>query len=212
MMTSLDIPTMPEPPEATLLAAEPTFVPDEALARWMRHVFVEDGGVLLNVDHKHLQQATLGVLWASEMRTKKGRVTLGTAELGRPSGSDAWKKGRAEQQIRGWFGGVPDFIITLYAPWFEQAGAVARCAVIEHELYHCAQATDAFGAPAFYKSTGQPKWTVAPHDVEEFIGVVRRYGAWSDNLKALVATAQRGPTLRQAEIQGVCGTCGTTYS
>nr|WP_271894430.1 putative metallopeptidase [Phyllobacterium sp. IY22] len=47
---------------------------------------------------------------------------------------------------------------------------------MEHELYHAGQDRDSFGAPKFRKSTGLPVFILRGHDIEEFIGVVRRYG------------------------------------
>jgi len=48
---------------------------------------------------------------------------------------------------------------------------------LEHELYHIVQSVDEFGAPKFNRDTGMPTLTLRGHDVEEFVGVVRRYGA-----------------------------------
>ena len=76
-----------------------------------------------------------------------------------------------------WFGMVPDFIITINAAWWLQASDVEACALVEHELYHCAQDSDEYWAPKFNKQTGRPVFTIRGHDVEEYIGVVRRYGA-----------------------------------
>ncbi|WFU46213.1 putative metallopeptidase [Sinorhizobium terangae] len=45
-------------------------------------------------------------------------------------------------------------------------------ALVEHELYHAAQETDASGAPKFSRSTGRPVFVIRGQDVEEFVGVV----------------------------------------
>jgi hypothetical protein len=82
-----------------------------------------------------------------------------------------------EQQMHEWFGRIPKYIITLAADYCEQCNDLEFCALVEHELYHIAQATDDFGAPKFNKETGQPVLKLRGHDVEEFVGVVRRYGA-----------------------------------
>jgi hypothetical protein len=73
-------------------------------------------------------------------------------------------------QIIGWFGDVPDFIITIDAEYAMSCSDAEFCALIEHELYHAAQETDPFGAPKFRKSTGLPVFTLRGHDIEEFIG------------------------------------------
>jgi hypothetical protein len=53
------------------------------------------------------------------------------------------------------------------------------------------QKEDQYGMPAFDKVTGEPKWDLAGHDVEEFVKVVARYGAHSSELAALIAASER---------------------
>lgn len=50
-----------------------------------------------------------------------------------------------------------------------------------------------------------PKLGIRGHDVEEFVGIVRRYGA-GDTAK-FVAAAQRAPEVGHADIARACGTC-----
>jgi hypothetical protein len=85
-------------------------------------------------------------MWASSSFEKQGRVVLGQAEqvAFRAGG---WQKARMEQQMRDWFGEVPTFIITLAADYCATCSDVDFCALVEHELYHMAQATDKYGAP-----------------------------------------------------------------
>lgn len=65
--------------------------------------------------------------------------------------------------------------------------------VVEHELYHAAQETDAFGAPKFNRSTGRRVFTIRGHELEEFVGVVRRYGADAAGVRGIVdADGRRG--------------------
>ncbi|NRP70767.1 hypothetical protein ILFOPFJJ_01649 [Ensifer psoraleae] len=79
--------------------------------------------------------------------------------------------------------------------------------LVEHELYHAAQETDAFGAPKFSKSTGRPIFTIRGHDVEEFVGVVRRYGADAAGVRAMVDAANQKPEIARVQIAHPCGTC-----
>lgn len=72
--------------------------------------------------------------------------------------------------------------------------------LVEHELYHITQATDDFGAPKFNKE-GQPVLKLRGHDVEEFVGVVRRYGA-SVEVQELVDAANRPAEVAQLNIAG----------
>lgn len=143
-------------------------------------------------------------MWASESFAKKGRYVLGQAEqvMLRAGG---WQKARMEQQMHEWFGRIPKFIITLAADYCSQCSDLKFCALIEHELYHIAQEVDEFGAPKFYRDSGLPKLCMRGHDVEEFIGVVRRYGASSD-VQELVGAANNPAEVAKINIARVCGT------
>jgi hypothetical protein len=76
----------------------------------------------------------------------------------------------------------------------------------EHELYHIAQATDDYGAPKFNKETGMPVLKLRGHDVEEFVGVVRRYGA-SKDVQEMVDAANRPAEVAHIDVARACGTC-----
>ncbi|WP_459615309.1 putative metallopeptidase, partial [Enterobacter hormaechei] len=95
---------------------------------------------------------------------------------------------------------------TLAADYCSQCSDLEFCALVEHELYHIAQATDDFGAPKFNKETGQPVLTLRGHDVEEFTGVVRRYGA-SKEVQELVDAANAPAEVAHIDIARSCGTC-----
>lgn len=183
------------------------FRPAPDLAKWMREVFVEEIGELANPDHLHLFFATFGVLWTNTLNSRQGRRIVGQAEPGEPRGAmGKWAKGRARQQIHDWFGRIPDFILTFDALHAAECSDAEFCALVEHELYHCAQEHDDFGAPKFRRD-GTPAFTMRGHDVEEFVGVVQRYGAQASGVAALVEAAMRGPTVAPVRIAQACGTC-----
>ncbi|MCO4316329.1 hypothetical protein M8997_003970 [Phyllobacterium sp. 21LDTY02-6] len=199
----------PLPPEAiTAIDATSTFAPAPQLVEWARATFINEDAKLFNPDHFHLNSASLGILWTNVSNTRKGRSIIGQCEEGKPSGMmGKWGKARAEEQIVGWFGTIPDFIITIDALYAVECSDAEFCALIEHELYHAAQERDPFGAPKFSKSTGMPIFTLRGHDVEEFVGVVRRYGADATQIRALVDAANAGPEIANVRIANACGTC-----
>jgi len=168
---------------------------------------LESSHKLHNRDHDHLAMADVGFIWAGALFEKKGRVVLGQARLGEPSGSDVWAKERQRSWLESVLGRVPDFIVTLYGPWWRTAREIERLALLEHELAHCAQAVDQWGAPRFTRE-GRPKWWIRPHDFEEFSMVIRRYGlgavAGGDSLKRAI---EAGPEISEAVVNGLCGTC-----
>lgn len=107
-----------------------------------------------------------------------------------------------------WFGELPDFVITIQAHAAMQMDDASFCALVEHELYHCAQALNEYGEPRFRRD-GRPIFSMRAHDVEEFVGIVERYGAGaaSPNVALMAAAATRRPTVGLASIASACGTC-----
>ena len=202
----------PRPPERLLgtegdLTARP-FEPAPELEAWARAAFISEDAELLNEEHAHLREATLGFMWTSVPNARGGNGVVGQAEIPSIQGGK-WARARFFQQVEEWFGLIPDFMITLDAGFADQADDATFCSLVEHELYHCAQAKDAWGAPRFSKATGRPIFTMRGHDVEEFVGVVARYGvgAAAGRTAALVDAAKRTPIVCDADIAGACGTC-----
>jgi hypothetical protein len=179
-------------------------IPAPELWEWLQAEILADTGSIHNEDHAHLIDADVRVMWASASFMKKGRTVVGQAEqvAFRAGG---WQKARMEQQMLDWFGDVPAYIITLAADYCAQCSDADFCALVEHELYHITQATDQYGAPKFTQE-GLPKLEMRGHDVEEFVGVVRRYGA-SPDVQALVDAANKPAEVGKLNISRACGTC-----
>lgn len=178
--------------------------PAPGVWEWISTHILADTGSIHNPDHAHLIDADIRIMWASSSFEKQGRTVLGQAEqvAFRAGG---WQKARMEQQMLDWFGGVPDFIITLAADYCADCSDEDFCALVEHELYHIAHGVDKYGQPAFTKE-GLPKLVMRGHDVEEFVGVVRRYGA-SPDVQEMVDAANRPPEVGKLNISRACGTC-----
>lgn len=192
------------------LEIPPLFLPAPEVLGWLRATFIEEAAPLYNPDHAHLAEAEIGVLWTNVPNRSKQMRVLATAEKPMPpAASSAWGRARWQQQIRMWFGAIPDFILTFDAPCAAEMGDVDFCAVVEHELYHCAQAKDEWDVPRFHKESGRPIYAIKGHDVEEHVPVVERYGAGilDGSVARLVEAARRGPTIGRAAIAGACGTC-----
>lgn len=183
------------------------FWPAPELEKWARATFIAEDGTLHNPDHKHLDGASLRFLWASSGYNRQGRRILGRAEQVRIMG-EAWTKARQEQQLVEWFGDVPDFLITLDGFYAAECSDAEFCALVEHELYHIAHARDEFGAPRF-KKDGTPALSLRAHDLEEFVGIVQRYGIGDPEgpLARMVLAAAKGPTVSSLRVAHACGTC-----
>lgn len=193
------------------MTAPGTFVPAPVLEIWLRHAYLDEDGPLYAPEHAHLNDAFIGCLWTNADNIRQGKRIVGQAEM--PARSLAklgkWQRARSEQQLREWFGRVPDFLLTFDALYADECDDAAFCALVDHELCHCAQAVDEFGAPRFNKETGLPVFTIKPHDVEEFVSVVRRFGVQAAGQTAvdLVIAAAQEPEIAHAAVTQACGTC-----
>lgn len=200
--------TRPHPPEEVADDMPVRCAPDASFAQWLHDTFIAATGPLANEAHEHLMDAKIGCLWTNRPNTRKQMQVLATAEVPFVMGG-TWVKARAEQQLRDWFEADIDFLLTFYGPECDILDDRALCALVEHELYHCAQAMDRFGAPKFDRS-GSPVYAIRGHDVEEFVGVVERYGVTSPDLQRMVNAAKRTPMIGDTPITIACGTVPTS--
>jgi hypothetical protein len=180
------------------------YAPAPEVLKWARESILTEGGLLHNPDHAHLDYADIAFLWAPHGFNKAGRTVLGQCEeLTFRCGP--WQKGRQQQQMADWFGMVPDFLVTLDAQYCLKCTDVEFCALVEHELFHIGQEMDEFGSPKFNKY-GLPVLAIRGHDVEEFVGVVRRYGP-SEDVQRMIDAAKGPPEVANINIARACGTC-----
>ncbi len=196
----------PKPPIHKLITT--SFLPAPELFEFIRSVLFNKESKLYNEDHQHLhdlENHELCFLWASPSYIKSGKQILGQCEKVFFN-AGGWKKSRQEQQFIDWFGEVPKFLITLDAQHCNECSDAEFLALLEHELYHIAHAKDAFGCPAYNSQTGEPKLIIQSHDVEEFFGVVRRYGA-NEQVKKMTKLANSKPEIAKIDIAHSCGTC-----
>lgn len=197
----------PYPPEEFEAPGRDLFAPAPALMEWAKASYLTEGGLLYNSDHRHLARARIGFLWTSVPCKKQMKTVAGTAEIPGGQGS-VWGKARAKFQLFEWFRQPLHFLITLDAGYALDCDDVHFAALIDHELYHCAQAVDAFGCRRYNKD-GDPVFSMRGHDVEEFVGVVRRFGigAAAAGAAQLVAAAGTAPEIAEIKIAQACGNC-----
>lgn len=82
---------------------------------------------------------------------------------------------------------------------------LAMC-VAWSDLNYFVKWSDEDGNILVSQMTGEPKHFLRGHDVEEFHGVVQRYGA-SESVQKMVELANDGPAIGKAKIAHACGTC-----
>lgn len=188
-------------------ALRPSFVPAPEVLAWVKEQVLTEGGDLFNEDHRHLEFVDIAFLWAAGGFEKQMRRIIGQTEEVAFRCS-AWQRGRQEQQMYEWFGRTPGYLITLDASYCLQCTDIEFCALVEHQLYHIGQKRDGFNAPKF-TSEGLPQVGIRAHDVEEFVGVVQRYGVGHPDgqIAKLVKAANSAPTVGKLAIAQACGTC-----
>jgi len=188
--------------------APPAFEPSSDLDQWARSMFIDDGAIMENPEHAHLKPAHIGWCWTNVPAKRHGRIFLGQCEMPQETAA-TWGKARGECQLRDWYGVIPDALITIYAPrWMLMTDRQAM-ALIEHELSHAGHAKDEWGQPRFDRKTGQPIYAMRAHDVEEFVGVVERYGATSPALATMAESIAAGPLFDDDGIAFACGACSS---
>ncbi len=186
-------------------------IPAPDLKKWVVANYLTIGGLLYNPDHDHIAELLhdneefLAFAWASSAYKSKQAMVLGQCEKVMFN-VGGWRKARQEQQMRDWFGFVPVYLITIDASYCDQATDRDFCALIEHELYHIGVERDEDGDPLISEMTGLPKHYLAGHDVEEFVGVVKRWGA-DESVKRLIEVAKQAPFVSDVNISKCCGTC-----
>lgn len=198
----------PAPPPELLEPFPARFTPAPDLEEWLRATFLNQDAPLYNPTHDHLNSAAIGCLWTNMESEKHGIRIVAQAEMPKPPGRK-WAGARAEYQLRRWFGAVPDFLLTFDSLYAAGVSDVGFCATSEHELYHCGQKSDRDGYPMFNRMTGEPIFTLRGHDVEEFVGIMERYGieGGAGKTAEFIRAANQRPLFTIGEIRGACGVC-----
>ena len=185
--------------------------PAQELLAWVKDNYLTMGGQLHNPDHDHIAELIhdneefLAFAWASSAAMAKKRMVLGQCEKVMFN-QGGWKKARQEQQMRDWFGFVPQYLITIDAAFCEQTSDREFCRLIEHELYHIGVERDEDGEIIYSDTTGLPKHYLAGHDVEVFFGEIRQHGIDS-TVQRLLDIAKNAPFVSETNIAACCGNC-----
>ena len=112
--------------------------------------------------HSHLATCRIAYLFKSKKMKAKGREVIATAE----------KISKKHHALSGYH-----FLITVAYPTWNDLSDKQKLAVIDHELEHCLVEDD--------EKTGEPKYSILPHDVEEFGSIIKRHGLYTTDLVRL---------------------------
>lgn len=107
--------------------------------------------------HRDIANASIAYIFREKMKTR-GRVVLG-------------KMSKADGKLS-FFAGF-DFVMEINWQEWKRASDHQKLALIDHELSHAGREEDA---------KGEKKYVLQLHDVEEFGGIVKRWGLWRNDL------------------------------
>lgn len=174
----------------------PMFKAAPEVYEWLHQTVFNPNHFLYNSEHEHLfdyQVNELAFMWAHEGYEKGGKYILGTCE--KPMFmAGGWKRARQIMWFEDMLGELPEILITLNANYCRDCTDLQFAELVEHELYHIIHKTDKYGDPSF-RADGKPRLDMVSHDVEEFNGVVRRYGG-DDAVIKMVELANKGAELK----------------
>jgi hypothetical protein len=190
----------PMPPNFVTESIYSAFAPELDLPEFVERMFLNEHSEFYNEDHAHLVGANIGYLWTNVANERQMKRIAANAQMPNIQ-SSKWNKEIFDYQLKNWFGSLDlNFLITIDANYAVFMDDVSFCALIEHELYHCALKG--------FTNKGLPIFGMRDHDVTEFLGITRRYGAdVSLNVPELVDAASRPPLFSTARISAVCGNC-----
>lgn len=140
--------------------------------------------------HQHLadNEVQFGWLMRCEAKDKGGKRELGSVHAVKTMFQGGFKD-LGLQLLADMLGGLPEFLVVLDAEWWAQATPTQRDALVWHELCHCRQSLDKFGAPKFDRD-GLPVFGLVEHDITAFNSEVTRYGAWTADIDGFLTAAR----------------------
>jgi hypothetical protein len=113
--------------------------------------------LLIDTVHEHLSGASIGYLFREKMKTRDRTV------WGRASKAGAKLEFFADH----------DFIVEFNWTQWRHLSPMQRVALVDHELSHLGREED---------DKGNRSWVLVSHDIEEFRGIVERWGLWRPDL------------------------------
>jgi hypothetical protein len=135
---------------------------------------------ILDAHHPHLAEARVALGWRLEWQADRdGRVTLGMCR----------KASDLDRLLH-------DYVILLNRELWDDLTPKQQRAVIDHEATHAAVATGKDGKPRV-TDDGRTVYRIRKHDLEEFRGIVERYGEYKADIEEFAAAIQRA---RQAPL------------
>lgn len=117
-----------------------------------------------NPDHELIQEARIAYVYRDKATKYRGKVKLG----------EAHKTSKREGTLHGY-----DFEIVIAEDMWYTLTDIQKKILVDHELYHCSM-------------DNKGNWSVAPHDFEEFLPIIKKYGDDAIEVRELLKAVEEG--------------------
>lgn len=135
---------------------------------------------LIATHHDHLDGVRIEYVFRSETAKTNGKAIWGKAR--KITGLNAFLASHDNDDELPIDEETEDFfVIEIAEPVWAILGATERTALVDHELCHLTTEED---------KDGDLKLKLRPHDLEEFVAIVRRHGLWRDDVENFAAAVQ----------------------
>lgn len=141
---------------------------------------------LISKYHQHLIDFSVKIryVFVDKTPSSQGKEVWGTCR--KISGLNAYLEGEDPD-------GDPFFVITISKDVWDILPHDKRVALVDHELCHASAEVkeDKKQKESDIEVEHPVKLSVRPHDLEEFVCIVRRHGLWRDDIEAFVEEAMK---------------------
>jgi hypothetical protein len=124
---------------------------------------------LISTYHPELAEASIRYISKEKAGKKGGKPVLGTIK-------------KMSDQMKFLVEGNPDFLMELPLDIWNELDATKRTALVDHLLERATGEED--------EQTSEMKWTTREPDVYEFSSILRRHGAWTEDLSGFCSVAK----------------------
>lgn len=141
---------------------------------------------LVSAHHDELRDARIALAWNTAWKPDvDGRCTLGMCK----------RASDLDRELSAF-----DFVIVLRKEFWDSpnVGERQRNALLDHELTHATIALDKFGEPRV-DERGRTVYRIRKHDIEEFGGVVSRWGLYKRDLEWFIKQVPSVPAMTSSE-------------
>lgn len=124
---------------------------------------------LIGTHHPELATAIIRYIFKEKAGSKGGKVVLGSVK-------------KLSDQQKFLMEGHPDFLMEIPMDVWNEMDGSKRTALVDHFLERCTGEEE--------EQTPEMKWSTREPDVHEFSSILRRHGAWTEDLSNFASVAK----------------------